>query len=216
MTLSPAAGCSITITRPSGQIDLVGRLGDAWRVTDVQLDVGDRHGGSQPALVLERFGARQQRPAAGNGIGDLRAVGASWCVRAPEFPTPGLSQSSGWGFRRVLPSRGATACGRHSGVFFRIPQFFPATRRRALRDTESTVTSIDTSAEARETYLRRLAEMTASERLDIGAALWAAGDSLQHAAARRMYPEAGDAEITFRIAVTRFGAELARKAYGRP
>jgi len=78
------------------------------------------------------------------------------------------------------------------------------------------MTSIDTSPEARETYFRRLAEMTASERLDIGAALWAAGDSLQHAAARRMYPEADDAEITFRIAVARFGEDLARKAYGRP
>jgi hypothetical protein len=30
-----------------------------------------------------------------------------------------------------------------------------------------------------------------------------------------MYPEADNAEITFRIAVTRFGAELAKKAYGR-
>ena len=31
-----------------------------------------------------------------------------------------------------------------------------------------------------------------------------------------MYPEADDAEITFRIAVARFGEDLARKAYGRP
>jgi len=74
---------------------------------------------------------------------------------------------------------------------------------------------IDTSPGARKTYFRRLAEMTASERLGIGAALWAAGDSLQQAAVRRMYPEADDAEITFQIAVRRFGAELARKAYGR-
>jgi hypothetical protein len=58
--------------------------------------------------------------------------------------------------------------------------------------------------------------MTPAERLGVGAALWSAGDALQRAAARRLYPDADDAEITFRIAVTRFGAELARKAYGRP
>ena len=74
---------------------------------------------------------------------------------------------------------------------------------------------MDASPRARETYYRRLAEMTPSERLGIGAALWSAGDALQRAAARRMHPEADEAEITFRIAVTRFGAELARKAYGR-
>lgn len=73
----------------------------------------------------------------------------------------------------------------------------------------------DTSPEAREVYFRRLAEMTPSERIDNGASLWAAGDSLQRAAARRMYPKAHKAEITFRIAVTRFGADLARKAYRR-
>ena len=56
--------------------------------------------------------------------------------------------------------------------------------------------------------------MTPSERLGIGAALWRAGDSLQRAAMRRTYPNADDAEISYRIAVTRFGAELARKAYG--
>jgi hypothetical protein len=73
----------------------------------------------------------------------------------------------------------------------------------------------DTSPGAREVYFRRLAEMTPSERIGVGAALWSAGDSLQRAAARRMYPDADEAEITFRIAVTRFGAELARKAYRR-
>jgi hypothetical protein len=73
----------------------------------------------------------------------------------------------------------------------------------------------DTSPEAREVYFRRLAEMTPSERISIGAALWAAGDSLQRAATRRMYPGADDAEINFRIAVTRFGEDLARKVYRR-
>jgi hypothetical protein len=73
----------------------------------------------------------------------------------------------------------------------------------------------DTSPEAREVYFQRLAEMTPSERLGIGAALWAAGDALQRSAVRTLYPDADDAEITFRIGVTRFGPELARKVYGR-
>ena len=76
------------------------------------------------------------------------------------------------------------------------------------------MTMLDTSPKAREVYFRRLSEMTPSERLGIGAALWRAGDSLQRAAILRAYPHAGDAEISFRIAVTRFGSELARKAYG--
>ena len=76
------------------------------------------------------------------------------------------------------------------------------------------MTMLDTSPKAREVYFRRLSEMTPSERLGIGAALWQAGDSLQRAAILRAYPNAGDDEISFRIAVTRFGAELARKAYG--
>jgi len=73
----------------------------------------------------------------------------------------------------------------------------------------------DTSPQASEVYYRRLAEMTPCERLNIGAALWAAGDALQRAAARRDFPDADDDEINFRLAVTRYGAELARKAYRR-
>jgi hypothetical protein len=71
----------------------------------------------------------------------------------------------------------------------------------------------DTSEKAREVYFRRLKGMTASERLGLGAALWTAGDSLQRAALRRENLYADEAEITFRIAVSRFGLELARKAY---
>ena len=77
------------------------------------------------------------------------------------------------------------------------------------------MTLSDTSPDACAVYFRRLSEMTPAERLGIGAALWAAGNSLQRAAARRKYPAGDDAEITFRIAVTRFGAGLARKAYKR-
>ena len=73
----------------------------------------------------------------------------------------------------------------------------------------------DTSPHARAIYFRRLAEMTPAERLNIAASLWSAGDSLQRAAACHRDPDASDAEITFRIAVTRFGAELARRAYKR-
>ncbi len=72
----------------------------------------------------------------------------------------------------------------------------------------------DTSANAREVYFRRLAEMTPTQRLNVGVALCAAGDSLQRAAMRRRYPQANDSEIIFRIAVTRFGEEFAQKAYG--
>lgn len=73
----------------------------------------------------------------------------------------------------------------------------------------------DTSPRAHEVYWRRLAEMTPSERTGIGAALLEAADRLQRAAARQRYPGADEAEITYRIAVKRFGALLAGKAYGR-
>jgi Rv0078B-related antitoxin len=79
----------------------------------------------------------------------------------------------------------------------------------------NTVEFSDTSPKAQEIYFQRLKEMTPSERLGLGAALWQAGDSVQRAAIRRQYPHADEAEIAFRIAVTRFGLELARKAYRR-
>jgi hypothetical protein len=73
----------------------------------------------------------------------------------------------------------------------------------------------DTSPKASEAYYRRLSEMTPSERLSVGAALFAAGDALERAGVRRDFPDADDEEINFRIAVTRYGAHLARKAYRR-
>jgi hypothetical protein len=73
----------------------------------------------------------------------------------------------------------------------------------------------DTSPKARDVYYRRLAEMTPSERLAIGAALWTAGDSLQRSVIRRDYPDADSDEINFRLAALRYGEELARKAYRR-
>lgn len=57
--------------------------------------------------------------------------------------------------------------------------------------------------------------MTPAERLQIGADLWDAGHSMQLAAMRLRYPEADESEILYRIAASRFGEELARKAYGR-
>ncbi len=89
------------------------------------------------------------------------------------------------------------------------------TPRALARDTEVSSMPSDTSASARQVYLDRLAEMTPSERIEMGAALWEAGHHLQIAGLRQMHPDAEDAEITFRIAVTRFGAEIARKAYRR-
>lgn len=71
----------------------------------------------------------------------------------------------------------------------------------------------DTSEKVRQIYFRRMKGMTTSERLGVGAALWTAADSLQRAALRRGNLHADEAEITFRIAVSRFGLELARKAY---
>jgi hypothetical protein len=73
----------------------------------------------------------------------------------------------------------------------------------------------DTSPAMSEAYYRRLAEMTPSERIDIGVALCTAGDALQRAGLRHLYPDADEAEITYRVAVARFGEELARKAYKR-
>jgi hypothetical protein len=73
----------------------------------------------------------------------------------------------------------------------------------------------DTSPAAREIYLRRLAEMTPGERVRLGVALWEAAHSLQWAAVRRGNPDADDDAIAFHIAVTRFGAELARAAWRR-
>lgn len=74
----------------------------------------------------------------------------------------------------------------------------------------------DTSPKAREIYGRRLKEMTPSERVQWGVALWTAGDSLQRAALRRDNPHATEAEIVFQLAVSRFGLDLARKAYRKP
>ena len=85
-----------------------------------------------------------------------------------------------------------------------------------IRDTRSTVTSNDTSANVRKVYLQRLAEMTPAERVRIAVGLWEAAHSLQWATARRKYPDANEADLAFQIAVTRFGAELARTAYRRP
>ena len=73
----------------------------------------------------------------------------------------------------------------------------------------------DSTPRALEVYYRRLAELTPAERIDIAVALWVAADSLQRASLRMSFPEASEDEITFRIAVSRFGLELARKAYGR-
>ena len=66
-----------------------------------------------------------------------------------------------------------------------------------------------------EFYFRRMAEMTPSERLGIVADLWKKGHALQCGGIRQQYPEADEDEVIFRVAVARFGMELARKAYRR-
>jgi hypothetical protein len=84
-----------------------------------------------------------------------------------------------------------------------------------MRDTRSAVALSDTSSKASQVYFQRLAARSPAERVRLGAALWEAAHSLQWAAARRKYPDADDPEIAFQVAVTRFGAELARAAYGK-
>ncbi|HVY91343.1 MAG TPA: hypothetical protein VHA14_01290 [Bryobacteraceae bacterium] len=73
----------------------------------------------------------------------------------------------------------------------------------------------DTSPAAEDAYFRRLAEMSPEERVNLAFALREAGDALQRAALRREYPDATADEILFYLAVSRFGEELARKAYRR-
>jgi hypothetical protein len=85
--------------------------------------------------------------------------------------------------------------------------------KAALSDTQNIVALSDTSEKTREIYLRRLAEMTPAERVRLGVALWEAGDALQRSAAHRNDPDLDDAEISFRIAISRFGAALAQRAY---
>jgi len=73
----------------------------------------------------------------------------------------------------------------------------------------------DTSPKAQQVYFQRLKEMSPSERVALAVGLWEAGDSVQRAAMRRKYPSAEEAEISFQVAVTRFGSEVAHKAYGK-
>jgi hypothetical protein len=73
----------------------------------------------------------------------------------------------------------------------------------------------DTEPKAGQVYFERLAAMAPAERVRVGAALWEAAHSLQWATARRRHPGANEAEIAFQVAVTCFGAELARAAYRR-
>jgi hypothetical protein len=73
----------------------------------------------------------------------------------------------------------------------------------------------DTSPKARQVYFQRLAAKSPAERVRLGAALWEAAHCLQWAAARRKHPDADEHEIAFQVAVTRFGADLARAAYGK-
>jgi hypothetical protein len=82
-------------------------------------------------------------------------------------------------------------------------------------DTRTVVALSDTSPKASQVYFQRLAAMSPAERVRLGAAFWEAGYSLQWAAARRKYPDVDEAEIAFQVAVTRFGAALARAAYGK-
>jgi hypothetical protein len=73
----------------------------------------------------------------------------------------------------------------------------------------------DTSPKASRAYYVRLAEMSPAERVNIGVSLWEAGNALQRAGMRLRFPGVDEEEITFQVAVVRFGEELARRIYGR-
>ena len=73
----------------------------------------------------------------------------------------------------------------------------------------------DTSPRARDVYRQQLAHMTPSQRVRIAAELWHAAHSLQRAVELRKNPDADEAEINFKISVSRFGIKLARAAYQR-
>lgn len=73
----------------------------------------------------------------------------------------------------------------------------------------------DTSPEMQEVYYRRLAELGPAERIRIGVGMWQAAQAMQRAAILREHPQADEDEIRFRMAVSRFGPELARAAWRR-
>lgn len=57
--------------------------------------------------------------------------------------------------------------------------------------------------------------MTPAERVRIGVSLWQAAYSLQRASILRSHPGIDENEVAFRIAVTRFGPDIARAAWKR-
>jgi hypothetical protein len=82
-----------------------------------------------------------------------------------------------------------------------------------MSDTRTRGKLSDTSPKASKVYFERLAAMSLSERVRMGVALWEEGNSLQRAAIRRQYLDADEAEVCFRMAVSRFREKLSRAAY---
>jgi len=73
----------------------------------------------------------------------------------------------------------------------------------------------DTSPEAEAVYWRRLSEMTPGETLRIGTGLWEMAHHVQRSVMRRDFPDADERQILRRMAETRFGRDIADRAYGR-
>src|SRR5688572_17285163 len=73
----------------------------------------------------------------------------------------------------------------------------------------------DTSADMQSIYFQRLRELTPEERINRGVRLWEAGHAMQRAAIHRQHPGIAEAEFLYRLAVLRYGPELAEKAFGR-
>jgi hypothetical protein len=65
-----------------------------------------------------------------------------------------------------------------------------------------------------EVYFQRLRELTPEQRVDLGVRLWEAGDAMQRTAINRNHPGVTHAEFLYRLAVLRYGPELAQKAFG--
>ena len=72
----------------------------------------------------------------------------------------------------------------------------------------------DTSPEMQAFYFQGLRQLTPEQRIQRGISLWEAGDAMQRSAIHRDHPGVGDADLRYRLAVLRYGPELADSIFG--
>lgn len=77
------------------------------------------------------------------------------------------------------------------------------------------MTLTDTDPNVLEIRDARLREMSERQRAEILTGLTLSVQQLAFAGMRERFPQAADDEIWLRLAVSRLGAEMVRKAYGR-